>query len=363
LARQSAPIARQEPDAAKAQSQELREDFPSFDVARLERIQQMILSRSVDAQKLLDDGQILQGEITAKLDACGSQYSQAFDKFVGVLALAEAEEGNQAAFENLILGLIVAAGVAVAIKGVAAAAAVKATTAAISSMVPTTIRTIAGATATKAVGGEIVEQTVAGPIEQVGQTGLVASAYANFHPAIQRSADLSVVLELVSAMAELGQEMPRLGELGMIVSATIGQVHHCLATGEGHSGRSAADISRHQELIFGVQPQIELFDSAFEKATKAIQATSAAVGTEPVPEVAALEQDLWINWIATLTDDQSNQLDIDVIEDHLVAIGILGPEGRLGVSFGVYTSKADELRAIRAAAIEAGLICVDLPAT
>jgi len=52
--------------------------------------------------------------------------------------------------------------------------------------------------------------------------------------------------------------------------------------------------------------------------------------------------------MGTLSDDDSDILDLDAIEDHLASIGILGSSGILGVDFGDYTSKEDELAALRA---------------
>jgi hypothetical protein len=55
-----------------------------------------------------------------------------------------------------------------------------------------------------------------------------------------------------------------------------------------------------------------------------------------------MEQDIWIRWIGPMGSQTANQaLDLDPIEDHLHAIGVLGPNSRLGVSFGDWTSQDD----------------------
>jgi hypothetical protein len=69
-----------------------------------------------------------------------------------------------------------------------------------------------------------------------------------------------------------------------------------------------------------------------------------------------MERDIWVMWMSRLTDDQSDILDLDVIEDHLHATGVLGPNGVLGVDFGRYTSEEDERAAIAAARRRAGAI-------
>jgi hypothetical protein len=67
-----------------------------------------------------------------------------------------------------------------------------------------------------------------------------------------------------------------------------------------------------------------------------------------------IEQDIWILWIATLSD--ASVLDLDAIEDRLHAIGVLGPNSRLGVDFGGYTFFWEEDEARDAARSEAGRI-------
>jgi len=69
-----------------------------------------------------------------------------------------------------------------------------------------------------------------------------------------------------------------------------------------------------------------------------------------------IERDIWVMWMSKLSDEQSDILDLDVIEDHLHAIGVLGPNSVLGVDFGRYTSEEDERAAIAAARRRAGAL-------
>ena len=73
------------------------------------------------------------------------------------------------------------------------------------------------------------------------------------------------------------------------------------------------------------------------------------MAAEPSGREREMEQDIWILWMAELSDDESDVLDRDAIENHLTEIGVLGPAGLLGVDFGWWTSKSDELDAIHAA--------------
>src|SRR5262249_55657245 len=69
----------------------------------------------------------------------------------------------------------------------------------------------------------------------------------------------------------------------------------------------------------------------------------------PVQTTQEMEQDIWILWMSTILNRDSNILDYDAIEDHLASIGVLGPNSRLGVDFGWWTSEDDELAALEAA--------------
>lgn len=72
------------------------------------------------------------------------------------------------------------------------------------------------------------------------------------------------------------------------------------------------------------------------------QLRTDAAAARAAANAHVMEQDLWIRWMAPMSSDVANQvLDLNPIEDHLTAIGVLGPGGRLGVDFGAWTSHAD----------------------
>ncbi len=59
---------------------------------------------------------------------------------------------------------------------------------------------------------------------------------------------------------------------------------------------------------------------------------------------------MWIRWIESLPADETRYqaLDEDVIENHLHRLGVLGPDSRLGVDFGWFTSGPDMDKAAKA---------------
>jgi hypothetical protein len=69
-----------------------------------------------------------------------------------------------------------------------------------------------------------------------------------------------------------------------------------------------------------------------------------------------MEKGIWILWINSLDLADSDLLDLDAIENHLQSIGIIGTNSILGVDFGSWTSKADEVNAIIASISHAGRI-------
>lgn len=70
------------------------------------------------------------------------------------------------------------------------------------------------------------------------------------------------------------------------------------------------------------------------------------INTAPRQNFADMERGIWILWLADLNTDESDIIDLDAIENHLANIGLIGPSGILGVDFGDWTSKEDELNAI-----------------
>ena len=65
-----------------------------------------------------------------------------------------------------------------------------------------------------------------------------------------------------------------------------------------------------------------------------------------------MERDIWILWMAELSEDEAKVLDRDPIEEHLEALGFItsyyGSGGSLGVDTGVWTSKDDCLEMVQA---------------
>ena len=79
---------------------------------------------------------------------------------------------------------------------------------------------------------------------------------------------------------------------------------------------------------------------------------------ERVPDTLDFERDIWLAWMSTLQPDEeggargynTDALDEDIIEDHLIAIGVLGTSGIVGIDTTKSNDDPDEERAIDKAA-------------
>ncbi len=129
--------------------------------------------------------------------------------------------------------------------------------------------------------------------------------------------------------------------------------------GAANIEKSDADL---QKLIAALQ-EADAASGAVDAALEEASAEIDQLGATPPASTSVdeVEQNIWIEWIADLTDD--DLLDEDDITDHLEAIGVIG-EGqlywddedgytrvppRLDVDFGSWVSDADERDAVNAA--------------
>ena len=96
-------------------------------------------------------------------------------------------------------------------------------------------------------------------------------------------------------------------------------------------------------------------DVGLSSAITALQGIQASLGSAASAEEREdeMERDIWLLWMAELSDDEAKTLDIDAIEDHLVSLGFItgyyGNGGSLGVDTGIFTTKNDCVKMIEAA--------------
>ncbi len=134
-----------------------------------------------------------------------------------------------------------------------------------------------------------------------------------------------------------------------------GAAEYCLGEIKAHvSGGGAADMSEEEVLdlvgtLIRADQAARPLDKELPEKIERLRSLQRRVAAVPRRPVAQIQEDIWIMWISSIAESDSDILDLDAIEDHLHQIGVLGPGSRLGVDFGSWTSEEDELHAIRAA--------------
>jgi hypothetical protein len=141
----------------------------------------------------------------------------------------------------------------------------------------------------------------------------------------------------------LGNTEYALGQLRLTEAGAETDMDHAeLVDMAAELGRSAAHL--------------RALNAELQQRLAGLDALRAQVAQAKPLSAGEMEQDIWIMWMSELRTGDSDILDLDEIEDHLAAIGVLGEGGLLGVDFGSWTSEDDELEALRAARAKAGAI-------
>lgn len=285
--------------------------------------------------------------ISTKLQLFALQYRQAWSRYSAVIGAGRAEAQNQTLWRGIFLGI--ATGV---VAGVAAAF-----------IAPSTAAgwfTLTVADAATAAGSSLL---------QAGFSSAVAFALSDAMTV--RGSDLQPTgLSPDMLKANIWQQVAQMykGAFGttkvttnflrhsVALEKTIAELRVHLAGGA--SDFSTADVLRAAEIESGRLAAMQTVLTGLRTGAGELQKFSAAVvAYDPMkPTVDKMEDDIWIMWIGSLSDDDSDILDLDAIEDHLHKRGILGGSSRLGVDFGDYTSEDDELAAIAAGRRQAATI-------
>jgi hypothetical protein len=270
------------------------------------------------------------GAWAPKREQMAERYRAAWGEHSRVMGTARAAVDRQ----NLITGVVVGAAASVV---VAAAGAWLAPAAAAAAPFTGTWWAFNAATATaSSVGG-----TAAALPLQADSSAFQAQGSAND--------DMADALRQMYAAERQARRMgslaPGVGVFAANAEYATAQINALWTGGEADMTLDAT-LTMVSELM-AQEHEADGLDRNLASATAGWRALAAAAAAWQVPTQAKLEQDIWIVWIAGVSDP--DLLDRDAIEDHLKAIGVLGPGSRLGVDFGYWTSAADENAAVAAA--------------
>jgi hypothetical protein len=215
--------------------------------------------------------------------------------------------GQQAATENFIEGLVI--GVLASALVAAAGAAVFPAAAAAEAFTGTWFAFNAGASVASGVSGSFGADAIARP----GIPGPSSGRRDAEADAWREVAQVEHGARQVAAVA------PRFG-------LEVGNAEYCIAQVRAHTGGGSTDMSWDQTLsmvstLANWETSLAGFDAEIDAKLAAMTEFGQAADAFQVPDVGALEKEIWYAWISQLTDDEV--LDQDAIQHHLVALGII----------------------------------------
>lgn len=267
----------------------------------------------------------------AKLLAFSEKYRLAYQDYAAAVRGARAEAQNQ----NLWLGIVIGTACSVA------AAFVLPSTAAgwfaLTAAEAATAVASGAAQATVGAGLATALQFSGGDLEPGGLS-----------PEAQEIPVWRTVASLYRTAATQAQTIRSLHRIVAGAEFLVGEIRTQVAGGLPTMTEEQA-LDKVEALIAADQAMARSDDGALRdglRGLRGFQSDLDALNPESVSQ-RRMEQDIWIMWMGTLSD--ASVLDLDAIEDRLHAIGVLGPNSRLGVDFGIYTSEDDENEARDAA--------------
>lgn len=285
--------------------------------------------------------------ISTKLRIFSINYDMAYSNYSRVIGQGRAEAQNQTLWRGIFLGI----GTGV-LAGLAAAYIAPSTAGAWFALTLADAGTAAGSSFLQAAASSTIALALSDAITTRGsdlQPG-------GLSPDMLRSNIWQHVASMYRGALQTNGVLANLHKNTVILERLIAEIRVQIAGGS--SSYSPADIltatNAMNERINGMA---SVFSELRQKATAMSTFGNSIVGYDPTkPGVDQIEKDIWIMWMGTLSNDDSDILDLDNIEDHLKSIGILGNGGLLGVDFGDYTSEDDELAALAAARPRAATI-------
>lgn len=285
--------------------------------------------------------------ISTKLQLFSLFYDMAYSRYADVIGKGRAEAQNQTLWRGIFLGI----GTGV-LAGLAAAYIAPSTAAAWFTLTLADAATAAGSSFLQASASSVVAYALSDLMTARGsdlQPG-------GLSPDMLRSHVWQHVAGMYRGAFTTTKVLSSLHKNSLLLEKTIAETRVHIAGGD--SKFTPEDIVKAGDIMNNrVTAMKTVFDGLRSSADQLRVFADKALSYNPAkPTVDQMEDDIWIMWIGSLSDDDSDILDLDAIEDHLKARGIIGPNSRLGVDFEGYTSEDDELAAISAGRRQAGAV-------
>ncbi|HKJ78228.1 MAG TPA: DUF4157 domain-containing protein, partial [Prolixibacteraceae bacterium] len=275
-----------------------------------------------------------------------NKYGRAYSEYSRVIAAASEEAQNQ----NQWIGIVAGIGVGIGL-GLAAAyfLPVAATSTALSITLGEAGTAVASAAGQAAVGTALTS----------GFTDIINVPGNNLEPSgLSPQLLQTIIWRKVAEIYDEGlAQIPvqqRLHDYSVLSAELRRQVQQRL---NGHDTLYIVPVmSGKTTAIYNLRSSLFPVVSILEQ--KQIEQSNILAQIAQTPEVSTseMEKGIWILWMSEMDIGDSDILDLDAIENHLGAIGLIGENSVLGVDFGDWTSERDEFDAIIASMRHAGRI-------
>jgi hypothetical protein len=283
---------------------------------------------------LQQEGSSAIGSMKMRLMQLSERYNQAYKQYAAVIAAAKQEARDQQETLDLVVGIAIGVLVGLAFE----VAAVYLTAEAAGQVVVSGLKKWGKKAATEAVG----EGVEAGGAAAGEKTGLTEIAGKDLQPEGLKPEVLQ--MEIWRALSRLYAATLNLRKGILDQALLMGSAEYAIGEIKAQpDGNPDMSVDEDVELVLAViraDQGLKTLDAALDTASEKIAALKSGIAGMPDYSVEQMEKDIWILWMSTLKKD-SNILDIDAIEDHLTALGL--------VDFGRYTSDEDENEAIEMA--------------
>jgi hypothetical protein len=316
--------------------------------AALGEIRGQALARTLKLGMYATRGMQVIDRARTKLVAFSERYNSVYDTYASIVRDARNEAQNQQEWIDFFAGIAIGVGVGLLAEAIVTAAIGEAAAATLS---------LAQRAAIGAVG-EAVEGGVGAAAHGLGIIPTVAGQ--DLEPGGIRPDFLTS--NIWHSLSNLYRGVAQVQQMGWSLPLLTSNIEYAIAEQRRHEEGSAnqdmprADLTSFTLDLIAWNRRMSSVDAAIDRALPVFDRIDQGINSAPDYPRDRLEQDIWIIWMASLSDDQSDILDLDAIEDHLHSIHVLGENSRLGVDFGWYTSESDEREALAAARNEVGPI-------
>lgn len=305
---------------------------------KLETVRAEALVRMGRLTKLEGASRDAVGAVKTRMLEASAEYDKAYEGYARVIKSAKLEAANQQLFTDIAMGIAIAVVLGVTIEAVPIMLA----TTAVAETVGFGLKA-AGKAALKAAPKEAIGEGAEMGIGAAAKAAGIAVAGTDLEPGGMRPEILK--MGIWKSLTQLHQAAPQIGGASLTMGLLMSNSEFAIGEIKAQTGGGRGDMPE-QEAVELVQTVLRAGDAAkaldphLDAAEQKIEALRRAAAAPITYRAPQMERDIWVLWMASLELD-SNILDLDAIEDHLKALGI--------VDFGDYTFDDEENAAIKTA--------------